>query len=162
MNYPWWDKKRVERQVTDLAIQEFLQKGGKVQKPGRGRYYIYFLIDPRSHKVFYIGKGQKDRMFHHENLVRQGKVPNNNYDLRNVIKEILDQGQEIIYKQVWFSNNEDKIYKKEKEFIKKHKEYLTNIAPGGRCTKEKKPRKKKRAKKVLPKSEYKKLIYKKL
>ena len=28
-------------------------------------YYVYCLKDPRSQKIFYVGKGTDDRVFHH-------------------------------------------------------------------------------------------------
>ena len=123
--------KDIEREKIQKELENFTTQGGKIHKISRQKFYIYFLIDPRSHKVFYIGKGQKSRMYDHEELVKLGKIPNNNYDLRDTIKEILDCGQEIIYKQVWTSNDESYIYQKEKDFIKKHKEILTNIQAGG-------------------------------
>jgi len=33
--------------------------------PDRLLYYVYALIDPRDHTVFYIGKGKKERLFNH-------------------------------------------------------------------------------------------------
>lgn len=29
------------------------------------RWYVYELIDPRNHEVFYVGKGSNNRMYHH-------------------------------------------------------------------------------------------------
>ena len=31
-----------------------------------GEYYVYGLIDPRNHQIFYVGKGCGDRVFKHE------------------------------------------------------------------------------------------------
>lgn len=38
-----------------------------------GDYYVYGLIDPRSKQIFYIGKGTKNRVLEHENLLREVK-----------------------------------------------------------------------------------------
>ena len=147
--------KEREKNKIDKEMKKFLHSGGKVMRLPKNKYYIYFLIDPRDKKVFYIGKGQKERMYAHERIVKVGKSPNNNFTLKNKIKDILDSGNKITYKQVWFSDDEKYIYKMEKFFIKKYKDLLTNIAPGG-------GRIRKKFKKRLPKSEFKKLYYKKM
>lgn len=35
------------------------------------KYYVYYLIDSRTNKVFYVGNGYKNRMFEHENNVQK-------------------------------------------------------------------------------------------
>jgi hypothetical protein len=51
--------------------------------------YVYLYIDPRTHKPFYIGKGQGNRVFHHLNDDRE-------CDKVKVINEIRKSGQEPI------------------------------------------------------------------
>lgn len=31
------------------------------------KYYVYALIDPRNNKIFYVGKGNSNRIFSHIN-----------------------------------------------------------------------------------------------
>ncbi len=81
------------------------------------KYYIYQLIDPRNSKIFYIGKGQKLRMYQHVKDVQRGRIPNgSNNKLGNKIKKIL-LIQKIKYKKVFETNNEQEAYDKEKELI---------------------------------------------
>ena len=63
------------------------------------QFYVYCLIDPRDNKVFYIGKGQKNRVFEHikaadssqnmdgvfPKLERINSIKNNNLQVRHVI-----------------------------------------------------------------------------
>jgi hypothetical protein len=54
-------------------------------------YYVYELIDPNDNKIFYIGKGYKERMYDHYNNVKNNKIPNekNVYEKeKQLIKEI--------------------------------------------------------------------------
>jgi hypothetical protein len=51
-------------------------------------YYVYALIDPRDSKIFYIGKGEGDRVFQHE-LEENDKAKN------VLIREIQNAGLEV-------------------------------------------------------------------
>ncbi len=54
--------------------------------------YVYFLRDPRSKKVFYIGKGTGNRIFDHLN--RAIERPEEN-DKLEIIKQIISEGKEV-------------------------------------------------------------------
>ena len=57
------------------------------------KFYVYLLIDPLNNQVFYVGKGNKDRVFDHEkNKLSKAKI--------NRIKEIQNKGYNIIRKIV--------------------------------------------------------------
>ena len=81
------------------------------------KYYVYELIDPRSLKTFYVGKGKDKRMYSHVSRVKHGKIPNQNKHLYNKIKQILNDGYEVKYKQIFFTNDNDEAFKKETERI---------------------------------------------
>lgn len=58
------------------------------------QWYVYRLVDPRTGKTFYIGKGKDNRVFQHEKL----KVEeDNDEDLKyKQIREIQDSGLDVI------------------------------------------------------------------
>ncbi len=58
-----------------------------------GQCYVYGLIDPRTNKMFYIGKGTGNRVFAHE--YESIKNPDSKKLKLNTIKEIKDAGFEI-------------------------------------------------------------------
>ncbi len=58
-----------------------------------GECYVYGLIDPRTNKIFYIGKGSGNRVFSHE--YESIKNPDSEKLKLNTIKEIKDAGYEI-------------------------------------------------------------------
>jgi len=54
-------------------------------------YYVYVLIDPRNEQVFYIGKGDKDRIFQHEKALIEDKET----DKQQRIREIIESGASV-------------------------------------------------------------------
>lgn len=96
-------------------------------------YYVYELIDPRNDTVFYVGKGQQNRMYDHEGRVKRGLVPNrSNVYLGYKIKKILATGLKIKYNKVLITDNEQTSYDKEKEMIETiGLKNLCNVTPGG-------------------------------
>jgi hypothetical protein len=69
--------------------------------------------------VFYIGKGKDKRMYTHVRRVRKGKIPNKNKHLFHKIRQILNDGyNDIVYKQIFFTDNDEEAYEKETERMK--------------------------------------------
>lgn len=60
-------------------------------------YYVYDLIDPRTNQVFYVGKGQAQRMYTHVANVMKGRMDSNTNKCKR-IKEILDSGLQVEHK----------------------------------------------------------------
>jgi len=97
------------------------------------KYYIYYLIDFITGRIFYIGKGCKLRMYEHVKDVKRGRIPNrNNTKLGNKIKKILSSGNKVKYKKIFKTDNEQKAYAKEKGLITEiGLENLCNLTEGG-------------------------------
>ncbi len=53
-------------------------------------YYVYLLIDPRSNKPFYVGKGKGNRCYDH---LRESETVNDKKQA--MIKEIRESGNEV-------------------------------------------------------------------
>lgn len=81
------------------------------------KWYVYTLNDPETNIPFYVGKGQKYRMYNHFYNVKKGKIPNGNFRLYEKIKSIITNGQSIGYKIVFSSDNEKEAYDKELQLI---------------------------------------------
>ena len=107
------------------------------------RYYVYILVNPIDHTVFYIGKGTKNRVFAHEldylktdfsnDLVEKQKL--------NEIKTIHSNGMEVEKYILTFGLSEDEAFHVENAVInfckliddkKLNVKKLTNIMSGHR------------------------------
>lgn len=78
------------------------------------KYYVYCLIDPRTNKPFYIGKGKGNRVFQHvrsldDNCFSSGKLEK--------IKEINNQGLEVKHLIIRHGLTEDESFKIESSLI---------------------------------------------
>lgn len=105
-------------------------------KPADPTYYVYVLIDPRNDQPFYVGKGKDDRVRRH--YYNWSSIDKSNLYKSRKIKKLQRMGYEPRYEILFESENENAIFKKEKELIAEwgrvgiDKEgILTNINPGG-------------------------------
>jgi hypothetical protein len=78
-------------------------------------FYIYLLIDPRTDKVFYVGKGKGNRMYEHKTEAL--KKRHYNKHLENTILKILSLGLTVKYSKVFISESEADCFIKEIETI---------------------------------------------
>jgi len=95
------------------------------------KYYTYELIDPRNNKVFYVGKGCKNRMYSHFNAVKSGRILRNT-KLNNKLKKLIKENLKPLYRKIE-TDIEQVAFDKEIELIEFYgKENLCNLADGGR------------------------------
>lgn len=101
------------------------------------QYYVYTLAYPDG-RVFYVGKGQGDRIHQHEKEARQycnpqaiRYLPKESAKVR-VIKEIWASGGKVVKAKVFETDEEEEANAYEKQFIAQcDKRYLTNLTKGG-------------------------------
>lgn len=91
-------------------------------------YYVYELIDPRDLAVFYVGKGRKDRMSHHEMEAKRGV-----YSRKcKRIRDIWAAGFQVKRAKVARFSDEMEAYAFEARHIASiGLNRLTNVLPGG-------------------------------
>jgi len=66
------------------------------------------LLKDTNDEIFYVGKGTKNRMYKHEQIVKQGKIPHNNYYLYEKIKSIIINNEKIIYEKIYENVSSEK------------------------------------------------------
>jgi hypothetical protein len=94
------------------------------------RFYVYRLIDPRDGSIFYVGKGQKDRILHHERDARKAEGVCS--EKVNRIKDIWESNREVLREHVAYFWDEQAAYDFETDLIEEiGLANLTNIMPGG-------------------------------
>lgn len=94
-------------------------------------HYVYTLADPRDGAVFYVGKGQRDRMHQHEIMAKKGRVCGN-YPKFCRLREILLAGLSVKADVVARFRTAEEAFSHERVLIAEiglHN--LTNITPGG-------------------------------
>ena len=94
-------------------------------------YYVYALEDPRNKRIFYIGKGSKNRVFDHakDALKEKAKIS----DKINTIREIISQGHEVKSYVITYNLEEPDAMRLESiiiETLSKFGHNLTNIVRG--------------------------------
>jgi len=106
------------------------------------KYYVYFLIDPRTNTVFYVGFGTlrlKRHLTHIEEFKfwdRNGRIQDSNKGLNlkkiRKIAQIIDAGFEVKYEIVFKTNNKQEALLQEVNCIAAFgRENLTNLTDGG-------------------------------
>lgn len=100
-------------------------------------YYVYMLVDPRTDKPFYIGKGKGGRINEHEKEAEKGSF----HPKCIVIREIKAAKLNVVKEVVKKFHKESQAYKYEASLIKKiGLENLTNLVPGGCAINPRKPK----------------------
>lgn len=98
------------------------------------KWYVYALIDPRSKEIFYIGKGNKDRIFEHE----KEKYVETEGNKGKRIKNIIASGNEVEKVIIQYGLEENEAFAAEAaiinlmDFLKPGE--LTNVVAGQHST----------------------------
>lgn len=124
-------KRFFDEYLIGLDVVEASKKTGYVLDnsiPESG-YYTYFLIDPRTSDIFYVGKGKGKRLADHAKLAARGNVDNAKKFER--ITSIMADKKKVI--EVVFSTHqsESDAFSVEKAAIRLLRDHgLTNISGG--------------------------------
>lgn len=111
------------KEFSELALQRLNKNGA---------YYVYGLVDPRTNKVFYIGKGTGNRVFQH--VAESDKNPESEKMKLQTIKSIEDSQNEVKHILINWGLTEDEAFAAEASLINIlnyiSADILTNIVGG--------------------------------
>lgn len=94
-------------------------------------FYVYEIIDPFTNLPFYVGKGTLNRCYDHLKNLDSKSHKNNK------IRKILDSGNQVIIRKVFWTDNEQEAFTEEKRLILLYGRkniktgMLTNLTNGG-------------------------------
>ena len=91
-------------------------------------FYVYELIDPRTKKVFYIGKGTRDRIHQHEREAARGTHSRKCDMIRNILNAGLQVGKNVVQR---FASEQEAYDFETARIGEIGLENLTNVYPGG-------------------------------
>ena len=98
------------------------------------KYYVYQLKSSFDDFPFYIGKGQKYRMYQHLQDAKRSPLTGNRHKKSKILQTI-KRGGWIKYRILFETENEEKVYEREIEEIVKWRDQigdkLTNLCDGG-------------------------------
>lgn len=120
----------VQEYTVDLNAPAAARRAGYSFPQSGDGFYVYFLIDPRTKAVFYVGKGTKGRISQHVSQVK-ANYPVSNPIKTSQIEDILSSGHSV--QEEFFANNlqEADAFRIESALISELKESgLTNIHGG--------------------------------
>lgn len=101
-----------------------------------GEYYVYGLIDPRTNRLFYIGKGTGNRVFQH--VAESSKYPDSEKEKLATINEIENNGYKVRHLLIHWGLSETEAFACEASLINLMNflspTALTNIVAGHHST----------------------------
>lgn len=130
--------------LIDLnATQAAIRAGYSLaDNDAREKFYVYFLVDPRTGLIFYVGKGTGRRVSHH---ARNAKSERSNGAKAHRILEIQAAGLSVDERIFSWHRTEEDAYAVERELIDGLSDHgLTNMA-GGIVSREESDRQKSRS-----------------
>lgn len=92
------------------------------------QFYIYELVDPRTDRVFYVGKGCRNRIDAHEVEASSGRQSRK----CDMIRAIWVDGLQVAKRKVSHHSDEQEAYDAEADLVAAYGlANLTNVVPGG-------------------------------
>lgn len=122
--------KFIEQYKLILNVDGALKKANLyLKRTAEKRFYVYFLIDPRTDVIFYVGKGTGKRVRRHVKVAISGRFDNGPKCER--ILSILNSGRQVKERIFAETSSEAKAFAIERVLIEDLAEHgLTNIVHG--------------------------------